>query len=90
MAEQPTQIGCYMRLEWYTDPKEKPGEITYMDRLFTGKDQLDLKLNIDYFIQKYGILRAYVLTQEQAEKNYGNESSKISKEEIQQEVEEKR
>ena len=88
MAER-KGVGCWMRLEWYTDPKGKPGEFTVQDRMFTGWDHDNLKHNIDAFITKYGIKKAYMLTKEQAEKHYGYESSEISTETIQKEVEEK-
>ena len=71
MADQ--QVACWMRLEWFTDPKNKPGEFTVMDRMFTGKDHEHLKLNIDYFIGSNGIRKSYMITKEQAETHYGYE-----------------
>jgi hypothetical protein len=89
MIEAKSVKGCWMRFQYFNNPRTEPGKLHTVDRWFYGLDDAGLKLNIDYWIQKYGIAKAFVIPPQEAERLYGDQSTQISTEETQEEVEEK-
>jgi len=70
-------VGTHMLFDMYTDPKNKPGEVRRFVRTFIGKNAEDIKLQINYYIMKHGVLKAYNISPEAMEK-LQNEESKES------------
>jgi hypothetical protein len=84
MNELEGKRGCWMRLGYH---KDRTKNIEYIDKLFTGNSDDELKWNIDWYIQKYGIRESYVITIKENEN--GDESTQISSEETQEKIKEK-
>ncbi len=57
----PDLKGCNMRFVFYTDPRNKPGEKTTIDRTVYGYGDHHLQANIKLWIEKYGMIEAYML-----------------------------
>jgi len=84
MTELEGKRGCWMRLGYY---KVGTKELEYIDKLFIGNTDDDLKTNIDYFILKYGIRESYVITFKENEN--GDQSTQTSTEATQEKIKEK-
>jgi hypothetical protein len=70
-------VGTHMLFDMFTDPKNKPGEVRRIVRTFVGKNAEDIRLQINYYIMKHGVLKAYNISPEDLEK-LQNEESKES------------
>ena len=64
---RPDLKGCNMRFVFYTDARNKPGEKSYVDRTVFGYGDDHLQANIKLWIQKYGIVVAYMLKPKEIE-----------------------
>ena len=69
---QVSQCGTHMLFEW-----EYKGETHRKHKTFYGKNEHDLKLQIDFYIRKCGIKKAYTLTQEDLEKIQNESNTQI-------------
>jgi hypothetical protein len=73
-----------MRLFYRVNARHNPDEKAYVDKLFVGVSEADLLLQINYYIQKFGISEAYNLKPQEI--IHGNEAEQISTEASQKEV----
>lgn len=69
---QVSQCGTHMLFEW-----DYKGETHRKHKTFYGKNENDLKMQINFYIRKWGMTKAYTLTQEDLEKLQNESNTQV-------------